>query len=97
MHEPVSDLHRLFEELEFEWGLTDLTCDGHVLKVLQPIMRKGNWQVTVAIYQDKEIIAVSGPVFISGYLDLQWILDRRQLPLILLISQAEKRLLLRAA
>ncbi|MDC1072144.1 ASKHA domain-containing protein [Gammaproteobacteria bacterium] len=58
MHEPVSDLHRLFEELEFEWGLTDLTCDGHVLKVLQPIMRKGSWQVTVAIYQDKEIIAI---------------------------------------
>jgi len=58
MHEPVSDLRRLIEELEFEWGLTDVECDPHVLKNLQPAMRKGNWQVTVAVYRDKEIIAV---------------------------------------
>ncbi len=58
MHEPVSDLRRLIEELEFEWGLTDVECDPQVLKNLQPAMRKGNWQVTVAVYRDKEIIAV---------------------------------------
>ncbi|MEK9784782.1 MAG: ASKHA domain-containing protein [Gammaproteobacteria bacterium] len=58
MHEPVSDLRRLIEELEFEWGLTDLSCDPHVLKNLQPAMRKAHWQVTVAVYCEKEIIAV---------------------------------------
>ncbi|MGA1455981.1 MAG: ASKHA domain-containing protein [Arenicellales bacterium] len=58
MHEPVSDLRRLIEELEFEWGLTDLRCDSHVLKNLQPAMRKAHWQVTVAVYREKEIIAV---------------------------------------
>jgi len=58
MHEPVSDLRRLIEELEFEWGLTDLSCDSHVLKNLQPAMRKAHWQVTVAVYREKEIIAV---------------------------------------
>ncbi|MGA0842664.1 MAG: ASKHA domain-containing protein [Arenicellales bacterium] len=58
MHEPVSDLRRLIEELEFEWGLTDLSCDSHVLKNLQPAMRKAHWQVTVAVYREKEIISV---------------------------------------
>lgn len=58
MHEPVSDLRRLIEELEFEWGLTDLSCDPHVLKNLQPAMRKAHWQVTVAVYCEKQIIAV---------------------------------------
>ncbi|NDA13829.1 MAG: drug:proton antiporter, partial [Gammaproteobacteria bacterium] len=53
MHEPVSDLRRLIEELEFEWGLTDLSCDSHVLKNLQPAMRKAHWQVTVAVYREK--------------------------------------------
>ena len=58
MHDPVSDLRRLMEELEFEWGLTDLQCDPHVLKHLQPALRKSNWQVTVAIYKEKEVIAI---------------------------------------
>ena len=58
MHEPVSDLRRLLEELEFEWGLTDLDCDPHVLTALQGALRQGQWQVTVAVFREREIIAI---------------------------------------
>ena len=58
MHEPVSDLRRLLEELEFEWGLTDLDCDLHVLTTLQGALRAGQWQVTVAVFGEREIVAI---------------------------------------
>jgi len=58
MHEPVSDLRRLLEELEFEWGLTDLECDLHVLAALQDALRAGQWRVTVAVFREREIVAI---------------------------------------
>ena len=58
MHEPVSDLRRMLEELEFEWGLTDLECDPHVLMALQGVLRDGQWQVTVAVFREREIVAI---------------------------------------
>ena len=50
MHQPASDLRRLMEALEREWGLTGLGCDLAVVQSLQPVLRKGQWKVTVAIY-----------------------------------------------
>jgi len=58
MHEPVSDLRRVLEELEFEWGLTELECDPHVLMALQGALRDGQWQVTVAVFRQREIVAI---------------------------------------
>ncbi len=58
MHEPVSDLRRVLEELEFEWGLTELECDPHVLMALQGALRDGHWQVTVAVFREREIVAI---------------------------------------
>jgi uncharacterized 2Fe-2S/4Fe-4S cluster protein (DUF4445 family) len=58
MHDPSGDLRRLFEALESEWGLTDLTCDLSVLQTLQPTLRSASWQVTVAVHAAKQIIAV---------------------------------------
>ena len=58
MHEPVSDLRRVLEELEFEWGLTELECDPHVLMALQGALRNGQWQVTVAVFREREIVAI---------------------------------------
>src|SRR6202167_372471 len=58
MHDPSGDLRRLFEALEAEWSLTDLTCDLSVLQTLQPILRAGAWQVTVAVHAGKQIIGV---------------------------------------
>src|SRR5258707_1204778 len=58
MHDPSGDLRRLFEALESEWGLKDLTCDLSVLQTLQPTLRAGAWQVPVAVPAAKQIIAV---------------------------------------
>jgi uncharacterized 2Fe-2S/4Fe-4S cluster protein (DUF4445 family) len=58
MHDPAGDLRRLKEALEFEWRLQDLDCDFQVLHGLQTTLRDGDWQVTVAVHEDREIIAV---------------------------------------
>jgi uncharacterized 2Fe-2S/4Fe-4S cluster protein (DUF4445 family) len=58
MHEPSGDLRRLKEALESEWNLSDLTARLPVLHTLQKNLRDGAWQVTVAIHQEKEILAV---------------------------------------
>src|ERR1700733_13111860 len=58
MHDPSGDLRRLFEALESEWSLTGLTCDLSVIQTLQPILRAGAWQVTVAVHAAKQIIGV---------------------------------------
>jgi uncharacterized 2Fe-2S/4Fe-4S cluster protein (DUF4445 family) len=58
MHDPSGDLRRLFEALEAEWNLTGLTCDLAVLQTLQPVLRAGAWQVTVAVHAGKQIIGV---------------------------------------
>ena len=46
------------EALEFEWQLQDLGCDFEVLHTLQTALRDGGWQVTVAVYEGRDIIAL---------------------------------------
>lgn len=58
MHDPSGDLRRLEDALEFEWGLTGLGCDLNVLHQLQVALRKGNWKVTVAVHDKKQIVAL---------------------------------------
>jgi uncharacterized 2Fe-2S/4Fe-4S cluster protein (DUF4445 family) len=58
MHDPAGDLRRLKEALEFEWQLQGLSCDLEILRGLQPALRDGDWQATVAVYEDRDIIAV---------------------------------------
>src|ERR1700686_738627 len=58
MHDPSGDLRRLFEALEAEWSLKDLTCDLSVLQTLQAALRAGAWQVTVAVHAAKQVIGV---------------------------------------
>ena len=58
MHEPSGDLQRLLDALEFEWGLTDLRVDFHLLSALQKTLRDGEWKVTVAVHDDANLIAI---------------------------------------
>jgi len=58
MHDPASDLRRLKEALEFEWRLANLECHPEVLHALQETLRESGFSVTVAIYDEREIIAV---------------------------------------
>jgi uncharacterized 2Fe-2S/4Fe-4S cluster protein (DUF4445 family) len=58
MHDPSGDLQRLELALAREWQLKDLECDLSVLQQLQPALRAGQWQVTVAVHDTSRIIAV---------------------------------------
>ncbi len=61
MHEPSGDLRRVIEALEAQWAdriTGTIICDMHVLRTLQPALRKGKWQITVALREGHEIIAV---------------------------------------
>jgi uncharacterized 2Fe-2S/4Fe-4S cluster protein (DUF4445 family) len=58
MHTPEGDLQRLLRALENEWGLTGLSWDLVMLQELQEALRKGKWQVTVAIRYGRQIVSV---------------------------------------
>src|SRR5580704_5765120 len=67
MHDPSGDLRRLYEALQREWDLKDLICDLSVLQTLQPTLRAGAWQVTVAVHGGKQIIGVWAGLHESAY------------------------------
>ncbi|NIZ62779.1 drug:proton antiporter [Sedimentitalea sp. CY04] len=50
MHNPSGDLERLIEALETQWSLQNVKADFEILRSVQPILRKGNWKVTVAVH-----------------------------------------------
>lgn len=58
MHDPSGDLRRLLNALEQDWQLSDLDYDVSLLPQLQTILRQGNWCVTVAVREGKQVVAV---------------------------------------
>ena len=58
MHDPSGDLQRLLDALEFEWGLSDVRCDFHLLANLQAVLRAGQWKVTAALHDDTRLIGL---------------------------------------
>lgn len=58
MHDPSGDLQRLLAALKKEWQLDGLACALPALHTLQRALRAGNWTVTVAVREKREIIAV---------------------------------------
>ncbi len=52
MHEPTGDFERLAIALRDQWQVGEVTADLHILRRLQPVLRKGNWAVTVALHKD---------------------------------------------
>jgi hypothetical protein len=53
MHEPSGDLERLKAALAEQWGITGVTAPLRPAK-LQPALRKGNWQVSVALHRARQ-------------------------------------------
>jgi uncharacterized 2Fe-2S/4Fe-4S cluster protein (DUF4445 family) len=51
MHEPSGDLERLRAALREQWGIDPVTASLPVLQSLQPALRKGGWQVSVALHR----------------------------------------------
>ena len=58
MDEAGSDMTRLMDALRRQWGFADLTWRSSVLNGIQQALREGNWSVTAALHQGKEVIAV---------------------------------------
>lgn len=52
MHEPSGDLERLAQALRDQWQIDRIQAGPHILRKLQPALRKGNWAVTVAVFAD---------------------------------------------
>ncbi len=57
MHEPKGDLERLAEALRGQWRIDEVIAAPPVLAKLQQALRKGEWEVTVALHRADE----SGP------------------------------------
>lgn len=51
MHSPTGDLERLERALKDQWDLPAITADLSLMSKLQPALRKGKWQVTVAVHK----------------------------------------------
>jgi uncharacterized 2Fe-2S/4Fe-4S cluster protein (DUF4445 family) len=58
MHAAAGDMQRLQRALEREWELTGLEGDLVMMQDLQQALRKGDWQVTVAIRHGRQVVAV---------------------------------------
>ena len=61
MHEPSGDFRRLVEALEGQWPdrvSGEISCDLHILRQLQPVLRAGNWQVTVALRDGHHVVGI---------------------------------------
>ncbi|MCB2093488.1 MAG: DUF4445 domain-containing protein [Rhodobacteraceae bacterium] len=52
MDEPTGDFQRVVAALREQWQIADATIDIGLLRRLQPVLRKGEWKITVAIHRD---------------------------------------------
>ncbi len=52
MHSPTGDLERLARALKTQWDIPRVTADLSLLARLQPALRKGKWQVSLAVHKD---------------------------------------------
>ncbi len=55
--DPLPDLERVAQALENSYGLTDLTVDYHALADLSGALRSSDFKITVAVWNNREIIA----------------------------------------
>jgi uncharacterized 2Fe-2S/4Fe-4S cluster protein (DUF4445 family) len=67
LHDPLGDFERLQVELGRKYKLKDLTIDYPALLTLQNTVRKGDWKITVSVWQDSEIINVEPGRVEKGY------------------------------
>ncbi len=58
MHDPASDLRRLAQALHRDWSLHDLGIDANLLPGLQATLREKDFSVTVAVHENRQIIAI---------------------------------------
>lgn len=54
--EPTGDFERVTRQLEKDHGLKGLDVDFFALRTLPGLLRQGDWQITLAVWNDREII-----------------------------------------
>ena len=69
MHKPSGDLERLLLALRVATGEDNIELDTHLLRPLQPILRKGNWTVTAAIHRARDGATPRVIALWPGYFD----------------------------
>ena len=65
MHKQASDMARVLEALEEQWGIAPSEVDHHVLVGLQDALRTGGWKVTLAVHDGDAVTGV-WPGFYDG-------------------------------
>jgi uncharacterized 2Fe-2S/4Fe-4S cluster protein (DUF4445 family) len=63
----TADLERVLEALKNQHGLSTLHCDVFAMRGLPRALRTGDWQITVSIWMDREIIRFSPGKTFMGY------------------------------
>lgn len=58
LERPSGDLQRLLGALETQWQLADLACAPLLLPQLQACLRAGDWRVTAAVRDSREVVAL---------------------------------------
>jgi uncharacterized 2Fe-2S/4Fe-4S cluster protein (DUF4445 family) len=56
LEDSTADLERVLEALEKQHGLSGLHCDLFALRGLPRALRSGDWNITVSVWMDREII-----------------------------------------
>jgi uncharacterized 2Fe-2S/4Fe-4S cluster protein (DUF4445 family) len=56
--EPTGDFERICRGIERDYGVNNLTIDLFALRQLPGALRDGKWEVTVSVWNDKEVIRV---------------------------------------
>ena len=64
MHEPSGDAERIAKALSDQWDLDGAQVSFDLMSGLQPLLRKGDWRITVAVYQGDTAAA---PRVIAAY------------------------------
>lgn len=67
LHEPMGDWERLTQELKKTYGLDGLSIDYFVLKEMPIRIRQGKWNVTVTIWNEKEVVKIEPGFVEKGY------------------------------
>jgi len=67
LDDPLGDWERLQAELNKKFGLGELTIDYQVVRELQKTIRQGDWQVTVSVWMNREVIKVEPGFIVKGY------------------------------
>ena len=67
LEDGMADFERVTRILESHYGLSSLTIDIYALRTLSSALRSSDWEITVSVWMDKEIIRIRPGSNCSGY------------------------------